>query len=698
MSRGPERLSRPAVSTSLGAAMLALLPGPAAAAITGDNFSERWMNSGETLELLIEDPLLQASRLRVVIGEDDYSGVTRLVAPGVLQVETGIAGLAPGQTSIIVYAERAEGWREVGRRPLRVRTRAGFEEAQVSPRLEMTNKSQWSEGQRGQSPPPLRSTYHDLAGNFNLQSRHTRGRLELVSRFRAVGSSVQQEALRFGQLQDEAPKVDLSEYLVGLKVGEHSELQAGHVSVGNHPLLINYLSSRGLEASGRLGTRMDYRTAAVAGQQVTGYNRLLGVDFDDNTIMMGSIGFMPLQANPESLRIELAWMDAERPSRRGFNIGEVADSEKSDGIGMLLKGRTTGGRVAGEMSWARSRYVNPEDPFLSFGQSLVPVEEETNSAWQASMQLGLVQHRQVAENRFANLNLHLNYQRVDPLYRSLGAFVQPDLEQLAATLAGQLGPYSLQLRHMEQEDNLDGLSTVLKTRTRNSGADLTWPLGSLRANPATGRSWWPNLNLRGARTHQFAANEPEPISSEFNSPSHLPDQVTTQYGVQASWPLPKGSFAYTLSFSDQDNRQPGREAADFQSLNHSLNFSWTLLPTMSVNTGVTRARNAERERSIARYSDSLNASLNWRVGDRTTLAVSWQQGRNHDSLDQALARNDSLNANLAGGIDLPIGGRRVPAQLFLSYSRQTSTNLNRIFNFDSEFGTWSVNSGLSFSF
>lgn len=668
-----------------------------AASIEAD-FSGRWVDPHETLEVRLADPArLSGAALRVMVGADDYSGVSRLTEGGSLVIDPRVAGLPSGLTELVIYTDHAQGWQELGRLPLRVRTPAGFEEVEVSSRTDLTNKSQWSEGRSGQSPPPQRSTFHDLAGNYEWQSRLTRDQLELRSRFQLVGSSVRQEALRFGALQNDAPKVDLSSYELGLRVGESAALAMGHLSVGNHPLLVNYLSSRGLEASGRLGPRLDYRAAAVAGQQVTGYNRLIGADFDDNTIYLGSVGFAPIHGRPDAMRVELAFLDAERPSQPGFNIGEVTDSEKSRGIGVLLKGRTPGGRIGGEISWARSRYVNPEDPLLSFGQSVVSVEEETNQAMQASLQFGLLQNRQLGDHQ-ASLHLHLNYQQTDPLYRSLGAFVQPDLEQFSAVLSGQLGLTSLQLRYAEQEDNLDRIPTILKTRTRSSGLDLNWPLGALRAGPAGERSWWPDLGLRVARTHQFAGNNPEPLSSEFNSPSHLPDQVTVQYGLQASWPLPRGSVAYSLSFSDQDNRQPGREDADFQSLNHGLNLSWSISQALSLNTGLSRSRNAERERDIARYVDSANAALNWRPWDRLAISVNWQQGLNSDSLDEAEGRNKSLGINLAGNVDLPLGARRVPAQLFVSYARQTSTSINRVFGFDNEFGTWSLNSGLSFSF
>lgn len=699
LSLSQQRANR-ALRCLLAGSVAALLaaPGLPQAAIVESSFADGWVSSGERLEIQLDDRSeVLGARLRVLIGADDYSGLTTLAAPGLLHVETSIVGLPAGQSELVVYREALDGWREVGRQTLRVRSRAGFEESETSPRLSLTNKSQWREGHRDQAPPPARATYHDLAGNFSLQTRHTRGELELTSRVQVVGSSVRQEALRFGQRFDDAPKVDLAEYLLSLRHRD-SAFELGHLSVGNHPLLVSYLSSRGMAFSQRVGPRVDFRAAAVAGQQVTGYSRLLGVDFDDNQVTLASLGFSPLESRPDALRLEFSWMDAERPSQSGFNIGQVTDAERSRGLGLRLSAQTPGRRVGGELAWARSRYVNPDDPLLSFGQALVPVVEESNGAWSASTRIALLQNHRIGENRSANVSLNASFQRVDPLYRSLGAFVQPDLQQLTVSLSGQLGSYSLQLRHSDQQDNLDRIPTVLKTRTRGTTADFSWPLGSLRANPATGRSLWPNLGLRAGRVHQFAANVPVPEFSEFDSPSHLPDQVTLQYGLQANWSLGRASLGYALNFTDQDNRQPGRELADFKSLNHGVNMSWMLGSALSLNVGVSRARNAELERGIARYSDSLNAGMNWRISQRMALATAWQGGRNHDSLAQAEARNRSLNATLSGNVDLPLPGRRVPAQLFVAYSRQSSSSENRIFNFDSRFGTWTLNSGLSFAF
>lgn len=693
MSRTRTPHHRPLAGLS---AAIALALAPAAKGLETD-FSDRWISPDERIELRFDPAQAEgAFGLRVLIGGNDYSGLAQLSGPGVLDIEAGAIGLPSGNSTLVLYAETTDGWRELGRSAIRVRTRAGFEESSITPRLAMTNQSQWAEGTAGDARPPPRPTFHDMAGNFRLETRHTRNAVELASRFSLVGNSVRTQALRFGQRGNDAPKVDLADWRVDLGIGD-TEFSAGHLRVGTHPLLINSLSSRGVDMNQPLGERVDLHAAAVAGRQSTGFERLLGVDFDDNRVMLATLGVSPLQQHPDSLRLEFSWMDAERPSRPGFSIGEVADSERSRGAGLRLRARSPGGRVSGEIGWARSRYVNPEDPLLSQGDTLVPVVEESNAAWQASTRLALLQNRQLGGRR-ANATLNLAFERVDPMYRSLGAFVQPDRQQFSATLATQLDSYSLQFRYSEQEDNLDDIPTVLKTRTRNSGVDFNWPLGSLRSNPETGRSLWPNLSLRLGRTHQYAANEPIPAFSEFDSPSHLPDQVTLQAGVQANWSVGPASVGYSLNFSDQDNRQPGRELADFQSLNHGINVSWNVIDGVSTTVGLSRARNAERERAIARYTDSLNAGVNWRINSRMALSVNWQGGRNHDSLDQAEARNRSLNANLSGGLDLPFPGRRIPAQLFASYSRQSASNLNRIFGFASDQSLWTLNSGLSFEF
>jgi len=693
MSIARTRRSR---SVPLTAAALATALALPAGALETD-FADRWVSPGDRIELRFDPAEAEgAFGLRVLVGGDDYSGLASLSAPGVLELEGVAIGLPSGNSTVVVYAETTSGWRELGRAPIRVRTRAGFEESSITPRLALTNQSQWAEGHSGDARRPARPTYHDLAGNFRLESSHTRNALELDTRFSLVGNSVRSQALRFGQRGNDAPKVDLADWRVELGLGE-TELSAGHLRVGTHPLLVNSLSSRGVDVSRPVGERVDLHAAAVAGRQSTGFQRLLGVGFDDNRVMLATVGIEPLERHPDALRLELSWMDAERPSQPGFNIGEVTDTERSRGAGLRLSARTPGGRLSGEFGWARSRYVNPEDPLLSQGSTLVPVVEETNAAWQASARATLLQNREIGGRR-ANATLNLAFERIDPMYRSLGAFVQPDRQQFNATLATQLDSYSLQLRYSEQEDNLDNVPTVLKTRTRNTGIDFNWPLGSLRSNPETGRSLWPNLSLRAGRVHQYAANEPIPAFSEFDSASHLPDQVTLQAGMQANWSIGPASLGYSLNFSDQDNRQPGREQADFQSLNHGINVSWNIIDGLSTTLGLSRARNAEREREIARYTDSLNAGVNWRINSAMALAVNWQGGRNHDSLDQAEARNRSLNANLSGSLDLPLPGRRVPAQLFVSYSRQSSSNLNRVFDFASDQSLWTLNSGLSFEF
>src|SRR5262249_17866153 len=99
------------------------------------------------------------------------------------------------------------------------------------------------------APPPgtTRDKFNDLAGQASLGMAFTRGALVWSNRFEMAGSSFQNEALRFGELGQKAPNVDLSSYLIQVQHGA-SSFALGHVSFGSHRHLINGFSSRGMTA------------------------------------------------------------------------------------------------------------------------------------------------------------------------------------------------------------------------------------------------------------------------------------------------------------------------------------------------------------------------------------------------------------------------------------------------------------------
>jgi hypothetical protein len=95
----------------------------------------------------------------------------------------------------------------------------------------------------------------------SMKNDTARGLFNSQTRFDFVGHSFQQEALRFGELGDRAPKVDLSSYLMQFQTGK-MKYQSGHYSYGTLRHLMNGFCSRGLMMSFPVGKQGDFSLTA----------------------------------------------------------------------------------------------------------------------------------------------------------------------------------------------------------------------------------------------------------------------------------------------------------------------------------------------------------------------------------------------------------------------------------------------------
>src|SRR5690606_17423531 len=190
----------------------------------------------------------------------------------------------------------------------------------------------------------------------------------------------------------------------------------------------------------------------------------------------------------------------------------------------------------------------------------------------ADLYLDLVQNRMVGKHA-ASLSLALRHERVDPQYRTVAAAVQSDIDQNVVEMTGFLGPLQVQLGHSRSEDNLDDIPSVLTTRTRRSNAGVGLALGGLFENAGGAATGLPVRGYNFDRVHQFGTGVP--VNSGF-SESHVPDHIGERHGVNLNWQGNAWTFGYRVEFSEQDNRQPGRESADFEHRVHGANLSLSL--------------------------------------------------------------------------------------------------------------------------
>lgn len=197
--------------------------------------TEAWHPLDSPFTLALDrHPTPEEGSLRVFVGEVEVTALLERVKLH-LTYPARLKGVIPaGEHRVKVFLGSSAGeWVELASFPLRLRTRAGFEQAKVAPTLDLAGEGRW-DGEDG-SDAPVQS---ELSASLNatLASEHRRGAFTLLSSFAVVGVPERQAALRFAELAEDAPLVDLSSYLVEARLGE-ATLSVGHLQFGRHRLV-----------------------------------------------------------------------------------------------------------------------------------------------------------------------------------------------------------------------------------------------------------------------------------------------------------------------------------------------------------------------------------------------------------------------------------------------------------------------------
>lgn len=655
--------------------------------------ADGWVAADRPLVLRLDRPLVPGERLAIFVGTTDYTQLFRPSNDGrELTYVPSTVRLRAGEHELIVYRIDDRGsWEELTRYPVRVRGALGLETLSISPVLDLSVEGQLAEGHDPQAAAPSRDTYQDVTGQISLAAEGGRGDFRSSVRAAALGVSHRPTALRFGELQEDAPKWDLSNYLLEVGSGRYVMSQ-GHVSVGAQRHLISGFSSRGMVLSSRPSDRMELSLGAVNGSSLVGWDNPFGLGDDDHRILSGTLGLEVLE-RPGGLRVELSGMDGSILPISGFNQGAVNDAEESRGFGAVLQAADPGGRVRVEAGYARSTFVNPPDPTLAQDDALVPVDQETRNARYLEASATVIPELRLSGTRTANLSLGWRHERVDPLYRSLGAYAGADRLDNHLEAQAQIARIDVRASYGRSEDNLEDVPSILKTKTRRTGLTISLPLPTLFGERLDdGSPFLPQLSWNFDRTHQFGTGIP--VNGGFDA-SHVPDQASLNHTATASWTLTQAvSLGYRMNRSHQDNRQPGRENADLTAWAHGLTAGIRPLSTLSVDLSfdLELAENHE----IDETEDTWRAGMrtNWLPFDRSTLGF---------SVSRTVTRNDAGTRHRAGTqIDaqwasfVP-GLSSLGGNYFLRYARAVGEARDDLFDFDDRRETWTFSSGLSFS-
>ena len=677
-------------------AALGGVPAAALAAAPQAEFADRWVDADEALVLRIDAEAQPGWRgWRVFLGTSEVSALLRLAAPGVLELRPVATAWAAGEGELVIYD--GERWAELARWPVRVRGAAGFETQQARPRMDVQLEGRADEGRSDGQPVTPRGAHADTALSGGIAWQGTRGGFGFEAAANLVGNSHQGKALRFGQLGERAPRLDLADYRVALTHGSHT-LALGHLRAGTHPLLAAGFGSRGLGLTSRLGERVDLALHVLSGTAIVGWDHLSGLEEADHQARLLTLGAELLPARPGGLRAELSLLDASLQSRTGFDTGAVPDAERSRGIGLRLLGASASGRWQGELAWARSRFVNPFDPALALAGELRTVEPATRNALLGSMRWAVLQQQPLAGHPL-DLALELRHERTAPLYRSLIAYVTPDQQATRAGLQAAWHRATARLDAGTRIDNLARIPTLLRTRTDERQLAVSLPLpawmGPAGGAPAAG--YWPALTWTWQQVHQRAVNTPVPEDSGFAA-SHRPDQIDQSQRLDLSWALPTGSLRYGLVRSRVDNRQPGRERADFARLSHQVALDTALGEAWRAGLALTRSRELSLETGLVRWRTGASVQLGWQASERWALSASVSHDLADDSRDLARQTDQGAQLQATRRFELPALGRALPGQFFVRAAHQGQRQRDTVFDLATGLRSWWVDFGVSLSF
>ena len=688
----PQNLAHKRFSATLALALLWSLAGQAHAGLVVAGSEEgQWRDALAPLEIRYRQDSTSVSRgrLRFFVDEMEITPLLQRVAPGVYRYPGASWPLPAGLHDLKLYRQNDREWELLDETELRILSSGGFEEASWTPRADV---SATGRDERNDSTDVGNETLQQrqLALESGLETVHRRGDWQIDSNWQWVGSSSPEQSLRYDELEQDAPRLDLSEYRIDLRRRAWAAA-IGHQQRGGNPLLIDQFSNRGvgLAWNSRQGAALEL--AVQAARPLVGWSNPLGLS-DANKDRILSLGLsqpLPdLAGIPVVLRLDL--LSARRVADPGFDEAAVTDLARSRGAGIGLRIGDESQRWSLRIDYARSRHENPpedfEQDFVEQPTTLVSKDEARSIGLRYRLLDDLS-----GESGDSSLDLLLDWRRIDPFYQSIAAEITPNEDRKALGLEGRWRRLAWQAELARSEDNLDELPNVLKTLTReqriSASLDLTGENGE--------GGWLPSrLNLEWSRQHQFGDNLPV----GFDPDSHIPDQVDEQQGLDLEWSMSASSLQLRLAHSTQDNRQPGRDQADFENREIGLSMNAAIRDNLSLQLAWAQVKAEELEQALERRSREWLLGLDGSFNEHWSATLNWSLTREDDSSDQNERKNRGLQLQLSWRTELPGNIGKLPLQTFLRYTRNDDESVDRLFDLASDQQTRAWDIGLSLSF
>lgn len=655
------------------------------------NRSGEWFSRLEPLEFTLSRPLSHGERVALIIGTTDVTDLCT-IHDDTLRYLPQAVPLPSGSVEVSLYLVSSDGeWFSAGRFTLNVLTSFGLEKTVITPSLTLTNKGQLAEDRIPAPDPPPRKTFQELNGQMSLKVEVERSDVALGVGLNAVGVSFKQEALRFSEKGHDAAKIDLASYVVELRTAK-TVLSAGHVSHGRHRHLLSDFASRGISAATAIGTFVDVSGAVLNGTNIVGWDNFIGLQNPKHRIYSGTLGVEIFPESPGTTRVEASYAHGSQLPLNNFNEGQITDAEKSEGLSLRLLLSDPSRAIRLDAGFAKARFTNPNDPLLAQGTEIVPVEETTRQARYADISWEVLRNAMLSDEVPVRLNVGFRHERVDPLYRVVGASVRADLLQNTYELQGGIGPLQVGVTHLQSEDNLAHIPSILTTRNRQTSANVVL---SPASTPSMLPLWLPTISYGLSRTHQFG--ESVPSNSDF-TPNHVPDQLTLSHTAGVDVHVSSVRVGYRGALTTQDNRQVGRENADAVNRTNGLNISFSPFAQLSLSLEGLLESNESTETGFITRGKRVGTSIAAQPLEGLSVSLNASLATSKPDDGSSKQRQALFSLEASYGFDLSsffVFNWR--GQLFVRYSWSEFTSRDNVFDVDSSTRVWAVSTGLTFS-
>ncbi len=699
------------------------------------NFDGREITPKEKIRLnLSRDLQTGEGRFAVFVGITDLTSLF-VLEPNSLSYTPKFAPFPVGENKLTVYIVQPDDqWKKLAEFPLKVKAETIAETAQTSAESVTTENTQTTAAEtttetnteeinsaenkmkvqftpnvslniKGQNQTltfpresaPERNPFTDLAGQGTLNFKVTRRGWSFGNQFDFAGASFRQEALRFGELGANAPQIDLSSYLITLEKGRFN-VKLGHVSFGSNRHLINGFSSRGISVTVPVGKQNDISFFAANGTSVVGFDNFVGVTRRQHSVVSTTFAREFFKERPNGLRVEFSVMRGSLLPLSNFNQGEVNDAEKSLGFGFRVIGSDTKQRLRYEAGFTRSRFTNPNDPQLSQGFELTEIRPATRNARYGEISFDFLQGLKLWKEKKLKLTGTYRHEELQPLFRSIGASTQADRRQHQFEVTASFGEMNFVYGNLRDRDNLSDILSILKTFNRRNNMAFNIALNSF-FTPSKPIKWLPQISYTYDHTHQFGAFLP--ADGDFADLSQVPDQDSFAQAVNAVWQFSeKLNVSYRYNRTFQDNKQPGRELADFSSAVNAVTVSTKPFKTLGLDFELSqeRLKNFEQPRTDRTFRFGTRAMWEtpflknsiFSANLSTTLAGDVQNF------------NDSRNAEFDVQWAYKFGFgkekfKKLDTQFFIRYANRYGDTIDRQFFVNNFNKTQSFNMGLTFN-